>query len=493
MNKLPPHDVRSEAGFVSCLLQSPALIASYKHRGRELFSDLRCQIFFEALKEMHEKKIGIDTETLWLFLKQKKLAKTIGGVAAVAKLADVAPSPANVEYYYEILRELAAFRKLLDITGDIEQRIYNLNGNAPDVIMGIQAELDTVSRILSTKSNKRQLEMWSPSDLLKYEIPPHLRLIGDNEIIMGYDGLFLMAGPGSSGKSLCGMTLALAGARGAGTWMGRQVHRKFKTMILQAENGAIRLKDEMEAIGRNHPEINIEECILISSPPEGGLPFHKADFRAAVRDEAEKFKPDLILIDTWAQVAAEDAAKEVVDKISEIRTCFGALETFPAMGILAHTKKPRAEEVRKGRGLINSISGSIALGNTARCVYMLLPWNEEMEEERIYWACVKLNNGKMYPASVWHRRFGTFFVHDDQTDPREFGRSEDDGREKISRDNLQDAFGDDKELTTRDLVKRLAKCSGASEATCYRAISVEGGYLFKHLRMVGNKKQLIEE
>lgn len=60
-------------------------------------------------------------------------------------------------------------------------------------------------------------------------------VVGDNEICMGYDGVVVMAGPGSSGKSLCTAALALAGAIGKGTWMGRKIHRKFKTLISQAD------------------------------------------------------------------------------------------------------------------------------------------------------------------------------------------------------------------------------------------------------------------
>ena len=474
---VPPHDARAEAGLVSCLLQSPALIQTYRKK-REIFYDLRCQLIFDSLCELFDEKIPVDLITLQARLKKKKLLTQVGGIPALSNLEDVAPSAANHEYYFEIVREKAALRQMLTTCDDIQKRIHSNAGSVESLVQGVQADLDTLTRLVSNKTDKKQLEMWKPSELLDYHIPDKLRLVGENEIIMGYDGLFLIAGPGSSGKSLCGMTLALAGAIGEGNWQSRKIQRQFKTMILQAENGAIRLKDEIEALKKAHPTTDLDNNILVSSPPEGGLPFHRGDFRAAVRDEAAKFKPDIVLLDTWSQVAAEDAAKEVVDKIGEIRSCFSHLEGFPAIGILAHTKKPRAEEVRKGRGLINTISGSIALGNTARTVYMLLPWSDDMEDERIYWACVKLNNAKMYPATVWRRRFGTFFQHDTTTDPREFGRVEEDGREKISYEHLEMAFDGTPELHRAALVKKLSKVSGAAEKTCYRVISdAGGGYL----------------
>jgi DnaB-like helicase N terminal domain/AAA domain len=489
--KLPPHDYQAEAGLLSCLLQEPALMQTYRTK-REVFHDLRCQIIFDGMREMFDAKTVIDVITLQAQLKKHKLLSKIGGVAALMKLMDVAPSAANHSYYFDIVREKAALRKLDAACDSVKERIATFDGkNATEFVGTLQADLDTVSRLLVNQPDKKQLEMWTPSQLLEYTIPERLRLVGENEIIMGYDGLFLIAGPGSSGKSLCGMTLALAGAQGDGFWQGRKICRPFKTMILQAENGAIRLKDEFEAIKNAHPTIDLDASIMVSSPPEGGLPFHRGDFRAAVREEAIRFRPDIILLDTWSQVASEDAAKEVVDKIGEIRSCFSALEHFPAIGILAHTKKPRAEEVRKGRGLINQIAGSIALGNTARTVYMLLPWSDDMEDERIYWACVKLNNAKMYPASVWRRRFGTFFQHDPTTDAREFGKVEDDVREKITRQHLEMAFEGTPELTRAALVKKLNKASFAGESTCYRAISDgPSGYLAEHLRFFQGKVTL---
>jgi hypothetical protein len=265
--------------------------------------------------------------------------------------------------------------------------------------------------------------------------------------------------------------------------MGRKIHRRFKTLIIQAENGITRLKREVEALCNNHPKADIHGHIFFSEPPEGGLPFHNGEFRTAVRRAVAELQPDLVVIDPWSQVATEDAAKEVVDKLAEIRSCFPAGDQCPGLLIVAHTKKPRAGEVHRGRSLTSLVSGSVALPNTARCVYVLLPWSEDPEDSRVYWCCPKLSNGEMYGASVWRRKFGAMFDHDEDTSPLDWGKdSENDDAQAIPFSALQSAFGDQEHLTKAALTRRLIEQCSCSQATAYRATS-KGGYLWQHLEL----------
>jgi hypothetical protein len=487
-----PNNPEAERALVGCALLNPELLLNgLKSVSSGLFYDLRHGNLWLALKEMSKAGSVIDPVTLDTKLRKEKRAKECGGIEYVHSLFDATPSAANWSYYLALLREPHSKRELASI---LHNRLAALEDGEParDFVAGLQAEIETAAALAGERRDKPVLEMWKPTGIAKLQIPTHLRLVGDNEIVKGYDGLQLIGGPGSSGKSLVAMTLAIAGAKGSGTWMGRTVHRQFKTMFLQAENGAVRLKEEFEAILRNHPDLDLDEHILISSPPEGGLPFHKPAFRAAVREEAAKFRPDLVVIDTWAQVAADDAAKDIIEKIGEIRSCFPGGDDFPSILILAHTSKPRADVVRKGRGLINAISGSIALANTSRCVYVLLPWCDETEDPRIYWSCVKLNNGKMYPASVWHRRFGTMFDHDEKTDPRQFGKTDDEDKHKITEEHLRAALEKKTALKPGDLAAVLMKISGSAQATAYRAI-MEDGHLRPLLMRDGFGKLKLKE
>ncbi len=475
---LPPHSIEAEQAALSCLLQVSGQAA--KDLAAQLeshwFFDLRHQTILKVIRDTLASVGTIDLVLLRQAMKDARKLEEVGGLPYLTALVDATPSAANFPYYRDTLEEKAKRRALLRF-------VEKLKATGLDEGTDIHGLLDEVRAMLpgavGAADKPPALKIWRASELAAYQPPPHLQLVGDNEIFMGYDGVVVLAGPGSSGKSLAVDSLALAGAIGKGEWMGRKVHRKFRTLVIQAENGTRRLKRIIEEFARNHPEVDIESSIFLSSPPEGGIPFHRADFREAVRAAVVEFQPDLVVVDPWSQVATEDAAKEVVDKLAEIRSCFPAGDNCPCLLIVAHTKKPRPEDVRKGRGLTYLVSGSVALPNSARCVYVLLPWSDDMEDDRIYWVCPKLNNGEMYGASVWHRRLGTFFEHDRKTDPKSWGVEEEDYEARaISPEDLKEAFATESHLARPALAKRLAKRCNCGESTAYRAFTAgPKGYL----------------
>lgn len=481
-DRLPPHSLEAEKSALGCLIQEPALMESCKNIRPELFYDLRNEEIFTALKAMYQRQELIDLVTLVQTLKDAVMIEKVGGVSYVSSLTDTVTTTANLPYYLKILKEKHALRMTIRLCTETIGRAFDAPGDVENLMLGVRADLETVTS-LGVEDKAPVLKIWRAKEIMAHKIPTHLRLVGDNEISKGREGITLIAGPGSAGKSLAASALALAGAMGKGLWQGRPVHRQFKTLFLQAENGSSRIKGEIEAMQKNHPKVDIEGHIFISEPPEGGLPFHHPEFRAAVRQQIDALKPDLVVLDPWSQVAADDSAKDVVDKINEIRSCFPSGDDCPGLLIVAHTKKPRPEDVRRGRALTNLVSGSIALPNTARCVYVLLPWTEDLEDDRIYWACCKLNNGQMYAPTVWHRRFGTFFEHDNETDPQMWGKEEKQEEDQlITYKDLALAFGQEKAMKKSDIARKLEVLTGCSYSTGMRVI-VPGrnGYLAKHV------------
>lgn len=483
-DNLPPNDETAERAALGCVLlagesttEQESLLAQMRP---SLFYSLRNREIYTAMVQIRMENHALDEITLRSFLKDKKLLEQCGGEQLLMSLGDDVPSMWNFPTYLAILREKALRRWTLAK----QARLGELAKAEELTAEQLRAEFSEIfdqSEKLGASIRPR-LKIWKADDILKHEIPAHLCLVGDNEISMGYDGVVVLAGPGSSGKSLCVASLALAGARGKGTWMGRKVHRRFKTLIIQAENGLTRLKKEVEAMTENNPGVDIHKHIFFSEPPEGGLPFHNSEFRTAVRRAVAELEPDLVVVDPWSQVATEDAAKEVVDKLAEIRSCFPSGDQCPGLLIVAHTKKPRAGEVHRGRSLTSLVSGSVALPNTARCVYVLLPWSEDPEDSRVYWCCPKLNNGEMYAASVWFRRFGAAFEPDEQSNPLDWGKESDDEGQKCSLADLKDAFGDQQHLTRAALTRRLMEKTACSQATAYRAVD-KNGYLSQFMEL----------
>lgn len=477
---LPPNSEEAERGALGCVLLAaadgamPEVDALLMQLRPAHFFDLRHRGVFEAMRALRIENHAVDVITLRQWLSDKGELEGIGGVGYLAALPDATPSAFNFPHYLGILKDKSQRRFLTRTSGELA----TLAGAADVTLEDIKARLSELMDSTAKATNGRAgLKMWRPSELMQWQPNPKTFLVGDNEIRTGYDGLTVIGGPGSSGKSQMVAALALAACRGSGTWQGRKVHRQFRVFILQAENGAFRLKREIEAMLKNHPELNLEEHVRISDPPEGGIAFDSADFRSALRREIEKFKPDLVVIDPWSAVACEDSAKEVVEKLVQIRSGFPGGDDCPGLLIVAHTNKPRADVVRKGRGLMYLVSGSIALVNTARCVYVLLPWSDDIEDDRIYWACPKLNDGANYAPTVWHRRFGGFPVHDDETDPTTWGDDGEEERRVITEGMVREVFKKTKRpgMKRSELIRLLVEYNPTvASSTAWRAFGKDG-------------------
>ncbi len=246
----------------------------------------------------------------------------------------------------------------------------------------------------------------------------------------------------------------------------------------------MRLQKLMAEYKRLYPTADIDGSVWYSDPPEGGFSIADAEFWRELDRQVAEIKPDLVVIDPISHRSVEDRASEVMNAIRIIRQAVGVGEDTPGILLVAHTKKPRSEESMRGRNLAHAVSGSVAWVNTSRCTYLCVPFDpDDIGDDRINFWTPKTNDGPNYAPSVWHRRFGTFFEHDPQTDPSSWGRdktkeesSED--RQRIRFEDLKKAFGNRPGMKRSERVKSL-QALGHDEATCYRATR-SGGYLERY-------------
>lgn len=482
-----PSSPESERALIGCILsagiESQAQVDVIMAGTRAgLFFDHNPRTAWHALRDMRAAGHAADPVTFSRWCKEKQVFDDDTTIEIAQWVGEV-PSPLNWTYYRDELTDKARRRSIMSIAARASSMAEDSTLDPAVLRRELAETLDDVARAGS--ADRPRLVIRKASERIEYQPPSGIELVGMAEIRKGHEGIAILAGPGSSGKSLLVGTLALAGAIGTGKWMGRKVHRKFRTLIIQGEVGPMRLQKQMAEYKRLHPKADIDGSVFYSDPPEGGFSIADAEFWRELARQVAEIKPDLVVIDPISHLSVEDQASEVMNAIRIIRQAVGVGEDAPGILLVAHTKKPRSEESMRGRNLAHAVSGSVAWVNTSRCTYLCVPFDpDDIEDDRIYFSAPKINDGPNYAPSVWHRRFGTFFEHDPQTDPSSWGRdktkeesSED--RQRIRFEDLKKAFGTRPGMKRSELVKAL-QALGHDEATCYRATR-SGGYLERYL------------
>jgi hypothetical protein len=284
-----------------------------------------------------------------------------------------------------------------DIEGAIDHAEFRrAAGRDPFGPNGATADEDT-----EAAAPRVMIEFLKPSEVLAYEPPPGIVLVGDNHVVR--DAVFVLAGPPGVGKSRVIVLMARCGALKE-PWMGHDAHVCFKTLIIQNENGRYRLKLEFTDI--NCAEL--EDSLLITPPPPFGLCFDRREFREQLKACADVFQPHLVIIDPWNAAARDDRQKDYIETFNDIRTVFPPGLDGPALGIVAHTRKPYPNERASGRALLNLLAGSYVLGSIPRCVFVLQAASDDVSDERVVLTCCKNNDGAPGPRSAWSRQNGVF-------------------------------------------------------------------------------------
>jgi hypothetical protein len=312
------------------------------------------------------------------------------------------------------------------------------------------------------------IEFRSPSQLKAFVPPAGSVLVGDCHIVRG--AVFVIGGAPGVGKSRGAVALAEAGATGL-EWFGLKVHRNFKTMIIQSENGEHRLKDEFSELDADVLDPWVRVCV----PPPFGLTFDREDFRAVLAAAIADFKPDVIILDPWNGVARDDKAADYLETFRLVKSVIPAGDNAPALGIVAHTRKPKADERTSGRGLLATLAGSYVLASVPRCAFIMQPASDDTEDRKVVWTCCKNNDGELGARSAWVRSNGLFAsVPDFDWDAFEnAGKAE---RRTITDADMALVFENGAKRLTRAAARDALTAAGAGRSAAYDALKLEGRF-----------------
>ena len=182
---------------------------------------------------------------------------------------------------------------------------------APLVVPATTSGVNLILPDTGNKPRKPLIEFYSPSQLKNYLIPAGQNLVGDYHIQKGAPAV--LAGPPGCGKSRATLDLGVKGALGSGTWFGMQIHCKFKTLIVQSENGLTRLHRDFVQI----PNLDgLDDWLRISAfPSYRGFEFANPQFRADLKAALREFGPQLVIVDPW-NACVRDSWKRIFWKDS---------------------------------------------------------------------------------------------------------------------------------------------------------------------------------
>jgi hypothetical protein len=184
----------------------------------------------------------------------------------------------------------------------------------------------------------------------------------------------------------------------------------------------------------------------------------------------------VIVFDPWNAAARDEKARDYLETFQFVRSVLPTGDDAPALGIVAHTRKPRADERATGRGLLNVLVGSYVLGSVPRCVFVMQLASDDPEDNRVVWTCCKNNDGEFGGRSAWERRNASF-VPVGEFDWDAFDNPHKDDRVTITSDDLATVFENgEKQLTKADAVRALQTLTGGKRTACYNALKPDGRF-----------------
>jgi len=465
-----PVDEEAERCVLGALLTSWSAIEQLKNEiDPRIFFFESSQIIFAEIIELYGRRVPLDIIVLTQHLREAGQLDKVGGASTVTELATKYDKTiAIARHELSVLNDLLAKRQLLELGKDLVGATPATN--LSELLSRGACVLADAKRLSENRMTIQQLiEFKTPTELKNFVPRAEMVLVGDCHIVSG--STFVIGGPPGVGKSRSSVALAVAGAT-ASEWFGLAVHRRFKTMIIQTENGLFRLFKDFSELDCE----TLETYVRICPPPPLGMCFGREDFRVQVAKAIRNFAPDVVILDPWNAAARDDKQKDYLDTFALVRSIIPASDNSPALGIVAHTRKPKGDERTTGRGLLNDVAGSYVLASVPRTVFVMQSASDDTQDNRIVWTCCKNNDGELGERSAWERRNGLFApVHEFDWDA--FDTPQRDDRVTITEGDLAEIFENgQKQLTKAEAVKALQTLTGGGRTACYTALKLDGRF-----------------
>lgn len=142
-----PQNLEAEMNVLGCaFLTGNALDKVCEELDEDMFFSEANRRIFEAIKNLHQNKIPLDSATVKNEIEKKGSINGIGGIEYLSDVIDSVITAANIDYYIDIVREKALRRKLIDVTTGITTNAYNEEEDTNDLIEDAEKKIFSVTK-----------------------------------------------------------------------------------------------------------------------------------------------------------------------------------------------------------------------------------------------------------------------------------------------------------------------------------------------------------
>ena len=346
------------------------------------------------------------------------------------------------------------------------------------------------------RKRPRVLQTYTVDEVIEYQPPVGADLIAEGFIELGETAL--LYGPPGSFKGFIVGDLQRCGAIGHGHWLGFEVKTQFASLWLNCENGRKRLKKQFS--GMDLPP-EAREFIHVTGIPDV-LSLANPELIEDIREDIIKKNIKLLIVDTVSNFCADEQARDFSAFFDSLHRLFVGLEIKPAVLLIHHSRKPKAED-KSGRALLNLISGHQTIQRRSRTIIYAGRVTEGFKETRVAVVALKVsNNGELEGEKIavqLNQKLALEEIPDfdwsvwEKSDENGDGQKKD--KSKIRLEHLQEVFKDGpltRQEATRKLIT-LCECgdSAVSDAIgktrdgqakgrlCYAIEETGGGMLLR--------------
>ena len=363
--KLPPHDVEAEEAVIGSLLIDPdAILKIASFLRPDDFWEETHRLIYEACFSLYQRNEAINQITVAHELARLNNLERIGGAAYLSYLISIVPTSLHVEYYAQIVSNMAVMRRLIAAAGQIAAVGYEAG---PDV----EATLNKAEDILF-QVRKRQ----SPRDFISIRevlsgyfeetgqavIPgegkiPHILtgFTGLDDIVGGLQrsDLIVLAARPSLGKTSLALNIARNAAFGLKACVALfslEMSREAAVeRLLACESGVDSRRIRLRSLNEQDEVRIMEASGVLSELPvyiDDSPQLRIMDIRSKARRLHFERGIDLILIDYLQLIQGDGRNENRVQEVSNITRALKLLARELDVPVLAVSQLSRAVEWR---------------------------------------------------------------------------------------------------------------------------------------------------